>query len=141
MFGCSSRFFQTANTNRVFSTFSFQTIPAMKFATTTLLFAPLLVAAHSAHEDLRLARHAKIARQAPTPASAPPPSPPATTPPPVVAPPPPAVSLLSTNPTAVPLTQIVSGQPPPATVPLATTYTAGTVPSGLPEAPGIPSRK
>ncbi|KAG9223107.1 carbohydrate esterase family 4 protein [Pleurotus ostreatus PC15] len=111
----------------------------MKFATTTLLFAPLLVAAHSAHEDLRLARHAKIARQAPTPASAPPPSPPATTTPPVVAPPPPAVSLLSTNPTAVPLTQIVSGQPSPATVPLATTYTAGTVPSGLPEAPGLPS--
>ncbi|KAG5219503.1 carbohydrate esterase family protein [Salix suchowensis] len=140
MFGRSSRFFRTANTNRVFRHF-FSDDTRHEIATTTLLFAPLLVAADSAYEDLRLARHAKIARQAPTPASAPPPSPPATTTPPVVAiPPPPAVSLLSTNPTAVPLTQIVAGQPSPATIPLATTYTAGTVPSGLPEAPGLPSR-
>ncbi|EIM83538.1 glycoside hydrolase/deacetylase [Stereum hirsutum FP-91666 SS1] len=50
----------------------------------------------------------------------------------------PSVSLLSTNPTAVPLTQIVSNAPSAATGSVTTTFAAGSTPSAISGAPGLP---
>jgi len=51
----------------------------------------------------------------------------------------PSVSLLATNPTAVPLSVIVSNQPSSATLPLSTTAVPGTTPSNIPGAPALPN--
>ncbi|KAI0052911.1 carbohydrate esterase family 4 protein [Auriscalpium vulgare] len=51
----------------------------------------------------------------------------------------PPVSLLATNPTAVPLTSIVVNAPSAATSQLPTAAAAGSVPSNIPSAPGIPA--
>lgn len=53
----------------------------------------------------------------------------------------PSVSLLSTNPTAVPLSQIVSNEPSSPTPTLASTPASGATPTFIPGAPGLPSRK
>jgi cytoskeletal protein RodZ len=50
----------------------------------------------------------------------------------------PTVVLASTNPTAVPLSSIVSMQASAATVPLPATPVAGTLPSGISGAPPLP---
>ncbi|KAI0823045.1 hypothetical protein BC628DRAFT_1337955 [Trametes gibbosa] len=47
-------------------------------------------------------------------------------------------TLASTNPSAVPLSQIVANMPSQATVPASTTYAPGTSPTFLPGAPGLP---
>ncbi|KAG6820755.1 hypothetical protein H0H93_012019 [Arthromyces matolae] len=47
-------------------------------------------------------------------------------------------SLASTNPTAVPLTEIVSNAASSVTSPLATTFAAGSTPTGVPGAPVLP---
>jgi peptidoglycan/xylan/chitin deacetylase (PgdA/CDA1 family) len=79
-----------------------------------------------------------------TPATTPVANPATTTPggvPPVVTPPATTYtfSLAATNPTAVPLTQIVSNETPSATIPLATTYSPGSQPTYLPSAPPLPN--
>ncbi|KAJ8462442.1 hypothetical protein ONZ45_g17929 [Pleurotus djamor] len=117
----------------------------MKLTASTLVFVPLFAVAHNP----LLARHAKVARQAP-PASpsqpgsatlgAPGPTPPVASPA-TTSTPEPSVTLLATNPTAVPLTQIVSNAPTSVTIPLPTTFTAGSVPSSLPNAPPLPDAK
>ena len=66
---------------------------------------------------------------------------PSTTPTPSGVAPQPSVSLVSTNPTAIPLTQIVSTEPASPTPSLPSTPVAGTVPTFLPNAPKLPSRK
>lgn len=48
-------------------------------------------------------------------------------------------SLYSTNPTAVPLSNIVQSPATEATVPLTTTYTAGAAQTLIPGAPNLPS--
>jgi peptidoglycan/xylan/chitin deacetylase (PgdA/CDA1 family) len=48
-------------------------------------------------------------------------------------------SLEATNPTAIPLSLIVSGAPSQATVPLDSTYSPGAVPTGIPGAPPLPN--
>ena len=53
----------------------------------------------------------------------------------------PSVSLLSTNPTAVPLSQIVSNEPSSPTPTLASTPASGASPTFIPGAPGLPARK
>ena len=53
----------------------------------------------------------------------------------------PSVSLLSVNPTAVPLSQIVSTESPAPTPALPSTPKAGTVPTFIPNAPPLPNRK
>ena len=53
----------------------------------------------------------------------------------------PSVSLLSVNPTAVPLSQIISTESPAPTPSLPSTPASGTVPTFLPNAPPLPSRK
>ncbi|KAF8807268.1 glycoside hydrolase/deacetylase [Phlegmacium glaucopus] len=50
-----------------------------------------------------------------------------------------AVSLLATNPTAVPLASIVSNEPSAATQPLASTAVPGSIPTFLPGAPALPN--
>jgi len=50
------------------------------------------------------------------------------------------VSLLSTNPTAVPLASIVSNASSGATQPLASTAAPGSTPTFLPGAPALPNR-
>ncbi|KAG6814013.1 hypothetical protein H0H92_003863 [Tricholoma furcatifolium] len=47
-------------------------------------------------------------------------------------------SLLTTNPTAVPLSDIVSNAPSSVTSPLAVTYAPGTTPTAIPGAPALP---
>ena len=49
------------------------------------------------------------------------------------------ITLLSTNPTAVPLASIVSNEPSGTTQPLTTTEVPGAVPSGIPNAPPLPN--
>ena len=56
-------------------------------------------------------------------------------------PPAPSVSLLSTNPTAVPLSQIGPTEPASPTPTLASTPTSGSVPTFIPNAPPLPNRK
>ncbi|KAH9947942.1 glycoside hydrolase/deacetylase [Amylocystis lapponica] len=48
-------------------------------------------------------------------------------------------SLLSTNPTALPITAIASGMTTQATSPLSTTWTPGSLPTDIPGAPGLPN--
>lgn len=61
---------------------------------------------------------------------------PATSSPPTV-----SFSLYSTNPTAVPLSNIVQSPATEATVPLTTTYPAGAAQTFIPGAPNLPSCK
>jgi len=115
----------------------------MKFSNAVLAVLPALVVAHGdhpAHQNIK-------ARQAPA-ASAPPAGPatssvPAaggTTPAPALpSTTQPVVSLLATNPTAVPLSVINSAQPSSATLPLASTAVPGTTPTFLPGAPPLPN--
>jgi len=56
----------------------------------------------------------------------------------VVPPPTFPITLLSTNPTAIPLPSIVPNASTQATVPLDTTYAAGAIPTGVPGAPPLP---
>ncbi|KAH8120659.1 glycoside hydrolase/deacetylase [Phellopilus nigrolimitatus] len=49
-----------------------------------------------------------------------------------------SVSLLSQNPTAVPLSSIIPNQATTATIPLATTFAPGATPSGISGAPPLP---
>ena len=49
-----------------------------------------------------------------------------------------SVSLLSQNPTAVPLASISAGQPTSATIALPTSYAPGSTPSAIPNAPPLP---
>lgn len=49
------------------------------------------------------------------------------------------ITLLSTNPTAVPLASIVSNEPSLPTQPPSTTEVSGAVPSGIPNAPPLPN--
>ncbi|KDR84842.1 hypothetical protein GALMADRAFT_53673 [Galerina marginata CBS 339.88] len=131
----------------------------MKFSRQTIFaLLPVLVAAHGA-EHLH-ARHENVhARQAPpaNPPVAPPVSAPSAPPagpvssssasasaPGVTAAPSPStplptVSLLATNPTAVPLSAINSLQASSATLPLASTAVPGSVPTFLPGAPPLPN--
>ena len=48
-------------------------------------------------------------------------------------------SLASTNPTAVPYLSLTYGAPTQTTHAMATTYTAGSQPSDIPQAPPIPN--
>ncbi|KDQ54795.1 carbohydrate esterase family 4 protein [Jaapia argillacea MUCL 33604] len=48
-------------------------------------------------------------------------------------------SLMSTNPTAIPLSQIISGAPAQPTHPLDTTYAAGSIPSAVTGGPALPN--
>ncbi|THH17399.1 hypothetical protein EW146_g3392 [Bondarzewia mesenterica] len=50
----------------------------------------------------------------------------------------PSISLLSTNPTAVPLQSIVVNAPSAATQVMPTPFSAGATPSAIPNAPGLP---
>lgn len=56
-------------------------------------------------------------------------------------PPPPSVSLVSTNPTAVPLSQIGPTEPASPTPTLASTPASGSVPTFIPNAPPLPNGK
>lgn len=107
----------------------------MKFFATSCLAVtslPLLVVANGGYE-----RHAQLARQvAVAPSGAPAP---AVTPPPAPATTSYSISLLSTNPTAVPLSDIVSTEATSATRPLDSTYTPGSIPTFLPGAPPLPN--
>ncbi|KIM48338.1 carbohydrate esterase family 4 protein [Hebeloma cylindrosporum] len=118
----------------------------MKFSSSSVVLAvvPVLVAAHVDHLNPR--SHALGARQVASPSplslavsgssasvgTALTPLPSATTTLP-------SVSLLATNPTAVPLSAIVSNQVSSATQPLATTAVPGTTPSTIPNAPALPN--
>lgn len=53
----------------------------------------------------------------------------------------PSFSLASENPTAVPLSSIVVNAPSAATVIMPSPYPAGTKPSDIPQAPGLPDRE
>ncbi|PAV21833.1 glycoside hydrolase deacetylase [Pyrrhoderma noxium] len=50
-----------------------------------------------------------------------------------------SVSLISQNPTAVPLSSIIAGESSSATIALPTTFTAGAIPSGIDNAPALPA--
>ena len=111
----------------------------------TVVALPLLVVAHGV--DYLRVPHA--ARQAPSPGSSSSSAPPASisgTVPSITSSassnptstPNITVSLLSVNPTAVPLASIVSNEPSGATQPLSATPVAGTIPTFLPGAPGLP---
>ncbi|KAF9481726.1 glycoside hydrolase/deacetylase [Pholiota conissans] len=125
----------------------------MKLAVSSAVLAlvPALVAAHADHADALHARHHPLdARQAtPSHAASSTTSTPATgaatsaptgtgtgTPAATATP---SFTLLATNPTAVPLSDIVSNQPSSATLPLASTAVPGTTPSNIPGAPPLPN--
>jgi len=115
----------------------------MKFSSPTVLaVVPILVAAHADHLNPR--DHVLGARQVTSP------SPSSSiasgssgsaglTATPLVTTTLPSVTLLATNPTAVPLSVIVSNQPSSATQPLATTAVPGTTPSDIANAPALPN--
>lgn len=115
----------------------------MKFSSPAFLaVVPILVAAHADHLNAR--DHVLGARQVTSPSpsslvasgssgSA------GLTATPLVTTTLPSVSLLATNPTAVPLSVIVSNQPSSATLPLATTAVPGTTPTNIANAPALPN--
>ncbi|KAF5312597.1 hypothetical protein D9619_003476 [Psilocybe cf. subviscida] len=132
----------------------------MKFASPGLLVAlPALVAAHGVGMHANHARQANTAVSSPPTGPAPtasipgvatgtgagvgPGQPPATGPATGAAAPPatatPSFSLLATNPTAVPLSVIVSDQASSPTLPLASTATPGATPTFLPNGPALPN--
>jgi hypothetical protein len=128
----------------------------MKFSATAVLSVaalPALAAAHKGHLD---ARHHHNARQVPAAAAVSTPaasasaplsaSAPAASSPAASAAPSsasggigPSVSLLSTNPTALPLSSIVGGAPSQPTHPLPSSPVAGAQPTFIPAAPPLPN--
>ncbi|TDL28773.1 glycoside hydrolase/deacetylase [Rickenella mellea] len=102
-----------------------------------LFLLPVLVVAHDLHYNLH-------ARQAPPSASLPSTSAASAAPTgsgsPTLSPPPTVpVTLQSTNPTAVPLSQITANETSQPTIALQSTFAAGSIPTGIPGAPPLPN--
>ncbi|KAH9911430.1 uncharacterized protein BXZ73DRAFT_57018 [Epithele typhae] len=104
----------------------------MKLAVVPALALPAAVAAHAAR-DVHLHARQSAATGSSSAGSVTTPAAGALTTPSLT------FTLLSTNPTAVPLTEIASGVSSFATVAATTTFAAGTTPTFLPNAPALPN--
>ena len=124
---------------------TFLTIPAMKLALVSAVALPALVSAHGVRDLHHVRQQApassssSVAAPAPSSAAAGSSAPAATTAAPAATQATLTFTLASTNPSALPLSELASGATTQPTVAASTTYAAGSTPTFLSGAPALPS--